>query len=503
LKAETSVGLENFSRVFNTPNNATDSLDAAVSVGTAAPGESRGTGNQFFGVNGKLSSTFAYWRSVLKAAFGLIPRLYGLIQELWQRLAAEGARADAAEARADSAEAQGAAARAVHLLQIEEASRQHSADIAQLAESRRQWAAHCAQLQQEKEALHAKHTIELRAVEEARERERTNHRNAQEALRVRGERGLPELKARHATREAEMAAQIRVLEDAYRASMCLLKVAQSAGKEETRRRAEAVQANARVIEEASARAEAQRTAFIEELAQNRRASAARLEEHVASMSKVTKRWTFGVRMPSRAKNGTVIRHSDPSNALRTTASLVNRALSDRIGSFRRRLKSDPYLNDACKMIGRIHCPGVPRPPATEPRERARYDARALLAAMKSTGKAAVLYALRGRIARAQQYRSVYDKVMRGIARRRGGEADQAPIDPLEAQGGCHAQRDNGRLQGFLGVQAMRAGERRVRVGERLAQGGQRGNWPYMGGMPGRPHHLCHQRRTRGVVEEHS
>ena len=52
---------------------------------------------------------------------------------------------------------------------------------------------------------------------------------------MRGERGLPELKARHATREAEMAAQIRVLEDAYRASMCMLKVAQSAGKEETHR----------------------------------------------------------------------------------------------------------------------------------------------------------------------------------------------------------------------------------------------------------------------------
>jgi hypothetical protein len=98
LKAETSIGLENFSRVFNTHNNATDSLDAAVSVGTAAPGESRGAGNQFFGVNGKLSSTFAYWRSVLEAAFGLIPHLYGLIQVLWQRLAAEGARADVAEA---------------------------------------------------------------------------------------------------------------------------------------------------------------------------------------------------------------------------------------------------------------------------------------------------------------------------------------------------------------------------------------------------------------------
>jgi hypothetical protein len=87
---KTSIGLENFSRVFLTPN-AKDSLDAALSVGTPIPGESRGTGNQFFGENGKLSSTFAYWRSVLEAAFGLIPRLYRLIQELLQRLTAEGA----------------------------------------------------------------------------------------------------------------------------------------------------------------------------------------------------------------------------------------------------------------------------------------------------------------------------------------------------------------------------------------------------------------------------
>ncbi len=82
MKAETSVGPENFSRFFNNPNNDIDSLDSAVSVGTAAPGESRGTGNHFFGVKGKLSSTLAYWRSVF-------PRLYGFVQVLcgsgWQR----------------------------------------------------------------------------------------------------------------------------------------------------------------------------------------------------------------------------------------------------------------------------------------------------------------------------------------------------------------------------------------------------------------------------------
>ena len=447
IKPETSIGLQNFTRVFHT-TNAAESLDAALSVGTAIPGESRGTGNQFFGVNGKLSSTFAYWRRVLDAAFGLIPRLYALIQALWQRLTAETARADAAEARADSAEARRAAAGAAHLQQVEAASRQHSADVAelaqvsrqhlqqieaasrqhsedvaQLAQERRQLALQCQQLQQEKQALHANHIAKLSEVEEAMGHERKNHRKAQAALKVRGVRGLEDLKARHAAQEASTAAaaaaQIRVLQDAHDASMRLLKVATAAGKEVTRRHEEAVQANARMIEEASARADAQRTAFLEELVQNRKAAAAHMEKVVASMDEVTKRWTrtFGVRVSSvsRAKSGAVIRHSEPSNMLKTKASLIHRALYDRMQSMRLRLKSDPYLDDACRMIGRIHCPGVPRPPKTEPQMRARYDARALLAAMKSTGKAAMLHSLSNRIARAQQYRSVYDKVMRAVA----------------------------------------------------------------------------------------
>ena len=420
---ETSIGLENFSRVFCTPN-AKVSLDAALSVGTALPGESRGTGNQFFGVNGKLSSTFAYWRSVLHAAFSLIPRLYALIQELYQQLTAEGVRADAAEARADlesaradSAEAnwQGTAAGKEHLRQIQAVSRQHSADVAQLAQEGRRWAAQCEQLQQEKVSLHANHTARLREVSEAMEQERTNHLAAQEALKVRGVRGLNDLKALHAAKEASMAAQIQVLEDAYAASMLLLKVAQAAGKEEARRHVEAVQANARMIEEARARADAQQTAFLEQLMQNRKATAARLEEVVASMSEVAKRWTFGVHVQSRKRGGAVVRHSDPNNILKTKIMLLNRAIRDRVQAHRRRFRSDPYLDDACKVLGRMYSPGVPRPPATEPQERARYDARALLAAMKSTGKAAMLHALKHRIARAQQYRSVYDKVMRAVA----------------------------------------------------------------------------------------
>ncbi len=104
IKPAMSMGLDNFRRVFAS-TTASSSLDDATSVGSEAPGVSRGTGNQLFGANGKLSSTFAYWGHVLKGALGLIPRLYALIQDLWQRLSAQMARADAAEARADSAEA--------------------------------------------------------------------------------------------------------------------------------------------------------------------------------------------------------------------------------------------------------------------------------------------------------------------------------------------------------------------------------------------------------------
>ena len=47
-RPKTAVGLVNFCRVFRT-SNATESLDAAFSVGTPAPGQSRGNGNLLFG----------------------------------------------------------------------------------------------------------------------------------------------------------------------------------------------------------------------------------------------------------------------------------------------------------------------------------------------------------------------------------------------------------------------------------------------------------------------
>ncbi len=317
VKPAMSMGLNNFRRVF-TSTTGSSSLNDAMSVGSATPGVSRGTGNQLFRANGKLSSTFAYWGHVLNGVLGLIPRLYALIQDLWQRLSTETERVDAAEAWADSAEATGAE----HLKQIERVAQMHSAGFAQLAQERQQWAQRCWQLEREKRAVHEALTAELDVMLAAMEQERNNHRNAQEALEVRCVCGVQEANALHTANKTKMAAEMWNIQGAYDASMGLLKVVQAAGKMEARAREEAVLGNARMIEEASARAFAQRTAFIKELVRNRTASAARYEEAVASMSEVTKRWTVGVRVQSRMRSGAVARHSESSNALKTTDMLL-------------------------------------------------------------------------------------------------------------------------------------------------------------------------------------
>ncbi len=85
---------------------------------------------------------------------------------------------------------------------------------------------------------------------------------------------------------------------------------------------------------------------------------------------------------------------------------------------RRREKSDPYMSDVCAKLGEIHLPCVPRPQVSDKKERARYDALALLAAMNSTRKAAVLVGVNDCIVRAQRYRAVYDKITRDIRARR-------------------------------------------------------------------------------------
>jgi hypothetical protein len=76
------------------------------------------------------------------------------------------------------------------------------------------------------------------------------------------------------------------------------------------------------------------------------------------------------------------------------------------------------MSNVCAKLGEIHLPCVPRLQASDKKERARYDTRALLAAMNSTRKATVLVGVNDCIVRAQRYRSVYDKITRDIRERR-------------------------------------------------------------------------------------
>ena len=105
VKSETACGLQNISHVFNT-THASDALDAAVSIGTVAPGQSRGTGNMLFGERGFITKTFAYLRHVLSAAFVLIAQLRKAVATLAQKLYAADARNAELEANRVDLEAQ-------------------------------------------------------------------------------------------------------------------------------------------------------------------------------------------------------------------------------------------------------------------------------------------------------------------------------------------------------------------------------------------------------------
>ena len=226
--------------------------------------------------------------------------------------------------------------------------------------------------------------------------------------------------------------------------MALLKVAETAARAELRAHEQALQESARLLEGTSQRFVAERDALLERLTQSRRQTTADMEAYVAAVNDVSRRWAFGVKMPGRKRSGAVQRHEDLSGTLKTGSMDVNRALYSRVQSCRRRKHSDPFWNDACDRIGRIHYPGVKRPLAQDARWQARYDTRALLAAMNSTRKAAILRSL---------------------------EEGQTKIDSLEAQGGRHAERNYGQRQGVHGVQALGEGERRVYICKLLTERG--------------------------------
>jgi hypothetical protein len=105
VKPETACGLQNINHVFNT-THASDALDAAVSIGTVAPGQTRGTGNMLFCEGGGvITKTFGYLLRVLTAAFDLIAQLREAIALLVQKLCAADARNADLEARQADLEA--------------------------------------------------------------------------------------------------------------------------------------------------------------------------------------------------------------------------------------------------------------------------------------------------------------------------------------------------------------------------------------------------------------
>jgi hypothetical protein len=146
-----------------------------------------------------------------------------------------------------------------------------------------------------------------------------------------------------------------------------------------------------------------------------------MEEYVAAVDEVSRGWAFGVKMQGRKRSGAVQRHEDLSGTLKTGSMDVNRALYSRVQSCRRRKHSDPFWDDTCDRIGRIYYPGVKRPQEQDARGQARYDARALLAAMDSTHNLArqpscapsTIASLAP--SNGQQYVRVYDKIMCTVA----------------------------------------------------------------------------------------
>jgi hypothetical protein len=148
-----------------------------------------------------------------------------------------------------------------------------------------------------------------------------------------------------------------------------------------------MQGSARLLEETSQRFVSEREELLDRLSHVLQKNATDMEAYVAAVDEVSRRWAFGVKMPGRKKSGAVQRHADLNATLKTGSMDINRALYSRVQSCRRRKRSDPFWNDACDRIGRIHYPGVQRPPAQDARGQALYDARVLLAAMNSTRKA--------------------------------------------------------------------------------------------------------------------
>ena len=193
------------------------------------------------------------------------------------------------------------------------------------------------------------------------------------------------------------------------------------------------------LEEECRSAQAERDALQDRFVGEWRRFCGRADQHVASLSAVMSK--------GRAMRG---RRPHASHRVVTPVGRVLTSQERKLASRRREI-SDPYMSNVCAKLGEIHLPCVPRPPASDTKARTAYDMRALLAAMNSTRKAAVLAGVNDRIVRAQRYRSVYDKITREIRARKRLKR-QSIISKLRAA--VQLNEITGSFKAFTGFRRM-------------------------------------------------
>ena len=202
LKPGTACGLQNINHVFNT-TNATDALDAAVSIGAVVPGQNRGTGNMLFGEGVFITKTFVYLRHVLSAAFDLISQLREAIASLVQNLYAADARNAELEAKQADLAAQNKSL--VEQLRINKEECDALAQRCRLAEEKndllnltatRSLAEQSEKHKREGGVLWARYTLDIGEARRALEAEKAAHWRTLEAASMRGVSGAPQSRRR-------------------------------------------------------------------------------------------------------------------------------------------------------------------------------------------------------------------------------------------------------------------------------------------------------------------
>ena len=318
------------------------------------PGDTRGSGNAWFGVRGAFTRTLAYWRRVMTDAFDLIAQMTEAIEGLYRSLCASDARNVDLEAqnttlveqlKARTAECEGHAQRCrVAERTAERAGLEATRRLAELGEEHTKQGG----------ALWMRYTQAVGEAGRALEAERAAHQQTRAAATLRGVLVSPQA----ASRELAAAAKLRSVEAQYVVDREALRVVQRLvvdalrfqHEEQRRQQRKAFQE----LEEECRSAQAERDALQDRFVGEWQRFGGRADQHVASLSAVMSK--------GRAMRG---RRPHASHRVVTP---VGRVLTsqERALASRRREISDPYMSDVCAKLGEIHLPCVPRPPASAP-----------------------------------------------------------------------------------------------------------------------------------------